>query len=79
MAVADPTYSFGCLAGSFWHGAQGNATLSLALQEAGGGLAFVVSLLGWSVDDVERKDTRAQLTDVFRYIFTALVLAGGKS
>lgn len=41
--------TFGCLAGSYWHAAQGNASLSLNLQKAGGGTAFVVSLLGWYI------------------------------
>lgn len=39
--------AFCCLAGSFWHGAQGNAATALALQHAGGALSFAVCLLGW--------------------------------
>ena len=39
--------AFCCLAGSFWQSAQGNASLGLRLQHAGGGLTFVTCLLGW--------------------------------
>lgn len=39
--------AFCCLAGSFWHAAQGNAATALTLQHAGGGLSFAVCLLGW--------------------------------
>lgn len=39
--------TFCCLAGSFWHGAQGDAATALKLQHAGGGFAFAVCLLGW--------------------------------
>lgn len=39
--------AFGCLAGSFWQSAQGNAAIALTLQHAAGGLTFATSLLGW--------------------------------
>jgi uncharacterized protein len=38
---------FCCLAASFWQAAKGNVATALALQHAGGGLAFAVCLLGW--------------------------------
>ncbi|EGP86997.1 uncharacterized protein MYCGRDRAFT_109328 [Zymoseptoria tritici IPO323] len=41
--------AFGCLAGSFWPGAQGDTALSLALQHADTGLALALSLLGWYI------------------------------
>lgn len=36
-----------CLAGSYWHSAQGNVATALSLQHGGGALAFISCLLGW--------------------------------
>ena len=41
--------TFACLAGSDWQAAQGNASLALSLQHAGGGIAFASTLVGWYV------------------------------
>jgi uncharacterized protein len=41
--------AFGCLAGAFWHNAQGHAATGTTLQHAGAALAFVICLLGWYI------------------------------
>lgn len=45
--------AFCCLAASFWHLAEGDATQALKLQHAGGGLTFVTSLAGWYLFTVQ--------------------------
>lgn len=40
-----PTFS--CLAGAYWHLAQGSAPIALKLITAGGACAFIVCVLGW--------------------------------
>ncbi|KAK4992794.1 hypothetical protein LTR66_004468 [Elasticomyces elasticus] len=39
--------AFGCLAGAYWHLAQGNAVFAGKLIVAGGALTFITDLLGW--------------------------------
>ena len=39
--------AFGCLAGAYFHLAEGNAAKALLLQHVGAGLAFAVCCLGW--------------------------------
>ena len=39
--------AFGCLAGAYWHLAQGNVSTALTLLKAGGACCFVVCALGW--------------------------------
>lgn len=39
--------SFGCLAGAYWHLAQGNTAIANQLIIAGGACTFVVDVLGW--------------------------------
>ncbi|KAK3049906.1 hypothetical protein LTR09_008826 [Extremus antarcticus] len=41
--------TFGCLAGAYWHLAQGNAAAAAAPTIAGGACAFVVCMLGWYI------------------------------
>ncbi|KAK5202526.1 hypothetical protein LTR41_011728 [Exophiala xenobiotica] len=45
--------AFSCLAASFWHLAQDNASTATTLQHAGAGLAFAVCLLGWYLFTVQ--------------------------
>ena len=39
--------AFGCLAGAYWHLAQGNAAMATTLQVAAGAFCFVTCMLGW--------------------------------
>lgn len=39
--------AFSCLAGAFWHNAEGQTATGLKLQHAGAGLTFAVCMLGW--------------------------------
>jgi hypothetical protein len=39
--------AFGCLAGAYWHLAEGNVSTALTLLKAGGACCFVVCALGW--------------------------------
>jgi len=39
--------AFGCLAGAYWHLAQGNAALATTLQLPAGACTFVTCMLGW--------------------------------
>ena len=39
--------AFGCLAGAFWHLAQGNTGIATTLTVAAGALTFVCDLAGW--------------------------------
>jgi len=39
--------AFGCLAGAYWHLAQGNTATAATLQVAAGALTFVTDMLGW--------------------------------
>jgi len=41
------TIAFGCLSGSYWQVANGNASLAGTLQKAAGGLLFVTCASGW--------------------------------
>jgi len=41
--------TFGCLAGAYYHLAQGNAGTANTLLVAGGAIAFVICLLGWYI------------------------------
>ncbi|KAK4496990.1 hypothetical protein PRZ48_011439 [Zasmidium cellare] len=39
--------AFSCLAGAFWYNGQGEMAYAMALQKAGGALAFVTCMFGW--------------------------------
>lgn len=39
--------TFGCLAGAYWHNAEGNADTATSLIVAAGAISFVVDLCGW--------------------------------
>ncbi|GAM88223.1 hypothetical protein ANO11243_062540 [Dothideomycetidae sp. 11243] len=41
--------SFACLAGAFWHTAEGSSATAASLLKAAGGLTLVVDLLGWYI------------------------------